>query len=81
MLIDDKNQIYAFGSNYYGQLGSWDQEDKSIIWKLTLPEGVGKIAGISCGGSHTVLFDDKSQIYAFGKNKYGQLGLYHTSTN
>lgn len=40
-----------------------------------LPEGIGKIIKITCGGSYTLTIDNKHKIYAFGSNKYGQLGL------
>jgi len=44
--------------------------------KLTkLPKEIGKIKKLSCGLEHTIISDDKDQIFAFGSNCYGQLGI------
>ncbi len=76
ILIDDINQIYVFGYNDVGQLGLGDEEYRSLPEKLsTLPEGVGRIIEVACGEAHTILLDNKNQIYVFGNNMYGQLGL------
>jgi len=33
------------------------------------------ITQISCGGHHSLVLDSKGQVFSFGNNKYGQLGL------
>ena len=38
------------------------------------------VVGVACGSRHTVVHtrrDDKDELWAFGWNKYGQLGLGH----
>jgi len=32
---------------------------------------------MSCGDDHTVVIDYKNDVYAWGNNQYGQLGLGH----
>merc|ERR1711933_407360 len=34
-----------------------------------------KVVAASCGRSHSVIVDDKGISYAFGSNKFGQLGI------
>jgi len=76
LLLDDKNHIYSFGENFFGQLGLGDENDRNIPELLTkIPKESEKIIKIACGGNHTLLLDDKNQIYSFGENSCGQLGL------
>ena len=35
---------------------------------------------VACGSRHTVVLTSGNQMYGFGWNKYGQLGLGHTLT-
>ena len=30
---------------------------------------------VLCGANFTVILDDKGKLYAFGDNRYGQLGI------
>lgn len=51
---------------------------------LVLPENTGKIIAISSASTgytanHSILIDDKQDVYLFGDNLNGQLGLGHTN--
>jgi len=46
LLINDKNQIYAFGSNCYGQLGLGDYKDRNLLERAKLSE---RIIKMKCG--------------------------------
>ena len=56
--------------------------DKEAAGKLTslppgrvqLPSGV-KISGLACGLHHTLLLSSTGQVYSFGSNTHGQLGV------
>ena len=76
ILIDNKNQVYSFGSNNDGQLGLRDKNNRSYPERITkiLDEGA-KFIKIACGYNHTILIDNKNQVYSFGRNNDGQLGL------
>jgi len=63
LLLDDKNQIYSFGENSFGQLGLGDDNSRNLPELLTkIPKELGKITKISCGDIHTLFLDDKNQI-------------------
>ncbi len=73
-------QIFTWGSNQHGQLGL-DSADilptgNRRVW---LPQEV-KLEGVffvdvSAGGYHTLALTDSGQLYVFGRNDDGQLGL------
>ncbi|MCM8826412.1 MAG: filamentous hemagglutinin N-terminal domain-containing protein, partial [Candidatus Omnitrophica bacterium] len=83
-LKSDGSRVYAWGYNYYGQLGDGTNNDS---WLPVLVKGLGgvgylgdginggPISQISAGGYHTIaLKSDGSRVYAWGNNSSGQLG-------
>jgi alpha-tubulin suppressor-like RCC1 family protein len=71
ILMDDKNQLYGFGSNTDGQLGqvtALDYSDQPIpITMETLPMSV------ACGSKHTLVLDESANLWAMGCNTNYQL--------
>ncbi len=65
-------EIYAWGWNYYGQIGCSDDE---LI--LTRVEGLNdeKITMISCGTFHSIALTEKGRVFSWGDNSFGQLGI------
>ena len=65
-----------------GQAVAPEGGDKEAAGKLTslppgrvqLPSGV-KISGLACGLHHTLLLSSTGQVYSFGSNTHGQLGV------
>ena len=67
------NTYYGWGSNYHGQLS---HDEYMIYNKPTLCNKFpDNIISIKCGANHTLLLTLEGNIYSFGKNDYGQLGL------
>ncbi|GAA5801039.1 hypothetical protein HPULCUR_006481 [Helicostylum pulchrum] len=67
-LLSNGNQVYAFGLNQSGQLGT----SKT---KLTMQD---RVKFVACGREHSHIVtenQDSTQLYSFGNNMYGQLGL------
>ncbi|MHB8233273.1 MAG: RCC1 domain-containing protein [Solirubrobacteraceae bacterium] len=75
-------QLYAFGENWFGQLGdetnNLSEEPNPTPTPVTLPGQAGLIAGLAGGLFHSLVLTSTGQLYAFGKNRWGQLG---TATN
>jgi alpha-tubulin suppressor-like RCC1 family protein len=71
-------QVFAFGSNYYGQLGSTTNNGTSTANSapalLSLPGAVGPVVRLAAGEDHNLALTSTGQLYAFGYNWYGQLG-------
>jgi len=73
MLTDD-NELYAMGNNSYGQLGcEGTNPDYGSPQLVVLPVG-RRISWISAGGYHFFANVDR-EMYCWGQNHYGQLGL------
>lgn len=53
-------------------MGTGDFTDSAVPRKLDLSINVVKVL---CGSHHTIIMDDKKKLYAFGDNRYGQLGI------
>ena len=89
LMIDDSGIIYAFGSNRDGQLGlgfndfNPHPEPTTISFvndKSGQATPVPKLRGtvIYSGGYHNIAITAQQDIYIWGWNKFGQLGLGHT---
>lgn len=63
-----------FGRNHHGQLGLGDTKDRRVLTEVELLRNMD-IAYISCGKSHSALIDDNFEVFTWGSNKSGQLGL------
>jgi alpha-tubulin suppressor-like RCC1 family protein len=67
-------ELYAWGSNHFGQIG-----DSSVMLKgeVLSPVRVGESSSwtdVSIGQRHVLAIND-GELYAWGENPYGQLGL------
>uniref|UniRef100_A0A6B2KW11 Protein kinase domain-containing protein n=1 Tax=Arcella intermedia TaxID=1963864 RepID=A0A6B2KW11_9EUKA len=74
MLITDEGQLYGFGENSFGQLGLACKETQ-FRPRLVAAFGEKKVVDVECGLYHTMVLTDNGQLYSFGSNSYGQLGL------
>lgn len=74
LLLTEKGQVYAFGSNDYGQLG---QVGKNYIVEPTIIPGLNNIVEIAAGDYNSFAVNCYGEVYTFGRNDYGQLGLGH----
>jgi len=84
VVLGENGQVFAFGSNEYGQCGlsiSEDEDDNnecSHVLKpvrVMLPTDAGRAVSVSAGYAHTVVRDEHGAVYTFGQNENGQLGL------
>ena len=77
LLLTSKGYVYSFGDNSYGQLGLGDVNIKTTgipTLILSIPE----MKRIECGYWHSMCIDVNDNLWAFGNNDYGQLGLRDT---
>lgn len=67
--------VYAWGRNQYGQLGNVTNcgTDDPNPTPLEV-EGLTGVVQVSTNGAHTVALKDDGTVYAWGYNRYGQLG-------
>ena len=71
-------QLYAFGENAFGQLGSSANSGTGTPnptpTLVTLPGEVGPVTQVAAGTDHSLAVTASGQLYAFGDNAFGQLG-------
>ena len=71
------NQLICFGGNQYGQCGNGEHGRGKL--KTNFDANIhlkGKsIQIVECGGAHTILKSLSNEVYSFGLNDKGQLGL------
>src|SRR5664279_2424964 len=85
LALTSTGQLYAFGDNYNGQLGSTTNNNSSAPnptpTRVTMPAGSGKIIRVAAGDSHSLALSASGEVYGFGHNDKGQLGSVTDITN
>lgn len=74
MVVSTVGDVFSFGRNQNGQLGSGCQLDSMIPQKITSLAGQ-KVTHVGCGAEHTVCSTAEGKVYAWGWGRYGNLGL------
>lgn len=76
MAINEWGQLFAWGSNSSGQCGL--ENDSSATYttpKLVKSLATKQVIQIACGQFHSLALTNSGEIYSFGSNLHGQLGL------
>ncbi|PSR93138.1 Ultraviolet-B receptor like [Actinidia chinensis var. chinensis] len=74
--ISSDGDVYAFGGNQFGQLGTGTDQAETLPKLLDAPSLENMHAKIvSCGARHSAVVTDDGNVFCWGWNKYGQLGL------
>jgi len=73
LLIDLEGSVWVFGSNESGQLGI----SPTVYSQINRPQKVFelKAVSVSAGYKHSMLLDPDGDVWVFGDNESGQLGL------
>ena len=83
LALGSDGYVYAWGNNYYGQLGnntSGDNADSHVPVRVRDPANPDdaskglKTTQVSAGYSHSLALGSDGYAYAWGNNEYGQLG-------
>jgi alpha-tubulin suppressor-like RCC1 family protein len=78
LALTSTGQLYAFGLNESGQLGSTSnvgtRQANPVPALVSLPSGSGTVTAIAAGADHSLVLTATGQLYTFGSNRYGQLG-------
>lgn len=59
-------EVFTFGSNQYGQLGTGDLQSVVGPVQVKLP---GMVSQVAAGSNHTVLLTIKGVVYTFGNHQ------------
>jgi len=77
--IDDADNLWCWGGNREGQVGV----STSAAQYYFRPRQVGtyKFASVTAGGSHTYALTRSGDVFCWGKNDRGQLGIRSHGTS
>ncbi|XP_007949902.1 probable E3 ubiquitin-protein ligase HERC6 [Orycteropus afer afer] len=75
LVVCHKGRVFAWGAGSEGQLGIGEFKEQSVIpKKVNILAGI-KIIQVSCGHYHSLALSQDGQVFSWGKNSHGQLGL------
>jgi alpha-tubulin suppressor-like RCC1 family protein len=78
LLVTASGQLFAFGSNQFGQLGSAANAGTTTPNPtpalVGLPGAIGPVTRVAAGAQYSLALTASGQLYAFGANRFGQLG-------
>lgn len=66
--------LFTFGYGEFGRLGLGDEDSALSPKQVVFPAGVHPI-DVACGEQHTVVACRDGNVYSWGSNAFGQLGL------
>lgn len=72
--VDKNNNIWAWGYNGYGQLGTSPTTTSSSNVAIPVSGVTGTIVAISAGADHVLAVTSIGELWVWGLNRYGQLG-------
>jgi alpha-tubulin suppressor-like RCC1 family protein len=75
MISRDKGDLYTFGWGQYHQLGHGNNTNQVLPMQVTYFDGVSRLSKVSCGAWHTCVITEQGDLYSWGWNKHGQLGI------
>ena len=75
--ISEDNRVFTWGHNNCGQLGTNCVTDESVHHK---PSAIGlslseDIVQVCCRRQHTLVLISSGQVYGWGRNEFGEIGL------
>ena len=72
--VSRDGRVFTWGSGLYGQLGHGDRVTRFVPKMVEALRGVN-VTAVAAGARHTVAVDDMGEVYAWGSNERGELGL------
>ena len=75
--ITDSGELWTWGWNVAGQLGIGDTENRHAPVKVSV--NGQKIVAVAAGTYHTAAVTDSGELWTWGYNGYGQLGVEATA--
>lgn len=73
IFLTKQGQVYSFGKNNFGQLGSGDTTEYARV-PFHVSEISSQVNSIACGPEHSAALTVDGKVYMWGKNDCGQCG-------
>lgn len=82
IFLTQNGRMYGCGENIYGQIGIInDNQHQRYQLKPILIPFLYNIIDVECGRKHNICLDKSGNIWVFGLNEHGQLGLDSNDIN
>lgn len=85
VVITNDNRIFGWGSNQYGQLAQFvtaNTKDNDLLVPTSIPIGENlDFIDLALGARHTMILDSNGDVWVFGDNSFGQLGILEEVSN
>lgn len=81
LALSSLGDVFSWGSDRFGQLGHGAGEGSCTPRRVMGALKKCKVVGIAASDTHSVCYDSQNDVYAWGCNKSGQLGLIGSSIN
>ena len=78
IILKSNGEVYATGSNLYGELGQNDTKRRKVDQFIKVP-GLDNIVMIASGDSHNMALKADGTVYTWGFNLYKELGVNSNS--
>ncbi|XP_077014310.1 RCC1 and BTB domain-containing protein 1 isoform X2 [Tamandua tetradactyla] len=75
MALASDGEVFAWGYNNCGQVGSGSTANQPTPRKVTNCLHIKRVVGIACGQTSSMAVLDNGEVYGWGYNGNGQLGL------
>jgi alpha-tubulin suppressor-like RCC1 family protein len=77
VVVLDNDDVYTFGCGMFGRLGHGREADEFLPRRVEKLKEVIQVSirRIAAGGSHTAIATDDGQVWTWGLNDFGQLGV------
>jgi alpha-tubulin suppressor-like RCC1 family protein len=82
-VLTASRKVQCWGSNRKGELGNGTTADHRTPLDVVSPTGEGfleRVDAIASGASHTCALTDIGEVYCWGRNDRGQLGIARTTS-
>lgn len=73
---DSTRTVYSWGWGDFGRLGHGNSSDLFLPHSIRVLQGL-QIKQMACGDSHCLAISTDGEVYSWGRNQNGQLGLGH----
>jgi len=75
LILDTNGHVYSCGWNNRGQVGNGKQEENILTFQKIHALEHQQIIDICCGWDSSAALTRDGELYVWGSNRYGQLGL------
>jgi len=79
LAVKEDGSLWAWGRNWYGQLGIHSNNDHTVPYQVHGPGNVGyltDVVDVAAGANHSLALKSDGTVWAWGYGGHGQLGIH-----